>query len=267
VGLPEPSPRGTALITGASSGIGAALADELASRGHAVTLVARREERLVSLATELGAEHSVDAEVIACDLAEPAERGRLLEDLKERGRAIEVLVNNAGFGVRGDFATSDTERMLRMVRVNIEAVVDLSGRLLPAMVSRGRGAVINVASMAAFQPLPGSAVYAASKSFVLSFSESLRTELRGRGVTVTALCPGPVPTEFPEVAGMGDVESRTPGLFWTSAEEVAREAIDGAARDKRVVVPGVLNRATALAGQHSPRGLALPLIDRFWKNI
>jgi short-subunit dehydrogenase len=267
VGLPEPSPRGTALITGASSGIGTALADELASRGHAVTLVARREERLVSLATELGAEHSVDAEVIACDLAEPAARERLLEDLKERGRAVEVLVNNAGFGVRGDFATSDTERMLRMVRVNIEAVVDLSGRLLPAMVSRGRGAVINVASMAAFQPLPGSAVYAASKSFVLSFSESLRTELRGRGVTVTALCPGPVPTEFPEVAGMGDVESRTPGLFWTSGVAVAREAIDGAARDKRVVVPGVLNRATALAGQHSPRGLALPLIDRFWKNI
>jgi short-subunit dehydrogenase len=229
--------------------------------------VARREERMLSLATELAAEHSVDAEVIACDLADPGERQRLLEDLQEQGRAVEVLVNNAGFGVHGDFATSDTERMLRMVRVNIEAVVDLSGRLLPAMVSRGRGAVINVASMAAFQPLPGSAVYAASKSFVLSFSESLRTELRGRGVTVTALCPGPVPTEFPEVAGMGDVEARTPGLFWTSAEEVAREAVDGAARDKRVVVPGVLNRATALAGHHSPRGLALPLIGRFWKNV
>jgi uncharacterized protein len=267
VGLPEPSPRGTALITGASSGIGAALAAELASRGHAVTLVARREERLRSLAMELAAEHSMEAEVIACDLADPPERKRLLGELTERGAAVEVLVNNAGFGVRGDFATSDTERMLRMVRVNIEAVVDLSGRLLPAMVSRGRGAVINVASMAAFQPLPGSAVYAASKSFVLSFSESLRTELRGRGVTVTALCPGPVRTEFPEVAGMGDVEARTPELFWASPEEVAHQAIDGVARDKRVVVPGVLNRATALAGQHSPRGLALPLIGRFWKNV
>jgi short-subunit dehydrogenase len=267
VGLPEPSPRGTALVTGASSGIGAALAAELASRGHALTLVARREERLRSLATELSTEHSVDAEVIACDLADPAERERLIAELNQRGRSIEVLVNNAGFGSRGEFTTSDTERMLRMVRVNIEAVVDLTGRLLPAMAARGRGAVINVASTAAFQPLPGSAVYAASKAFVLSFSESLRTEVRDRGVSVTALCPGPVRTEFPEVAGMGDAEGRTPDVFWTSPEEVAREAVDGAARGKRVVVPGVLNRAGAIAGQHSPRAVALPLIERFWKNV
>jgi short-subunit dehydrogenase len=267
VGLPEPSPRGTALVTGASSGIGAALASELASRGHAVTLVARREERCDSLATQLAAEYSVDAEVIACDLAEPAERQRLLEELDQRGRSIEVLVNNAGFGSRGEFATSDTERMLRMVRVNIETVVDLTGRLLPAMVARGRGAVINVASTAAFQPMPGSAVYAASKAFVLSFSESLRTEVRGRGVSVTALCPGPVRTEFPEVAGMGDVEGRTPDAFWASPEQVAREAVDGAAHGKRVVVPGVLNRVGAIAGQHSPRAVALPLIGRFWKNV
>jgi short-subunit dehydrogenase len=267
MGLPEPSPRGTALVTGASSGIGAALAGELAFRGHAVTLVARREERLRSLATELSAEHSVDAEAIACDLAEPAERVRLVADLEQRGRSVEVLVNNAGFGSRGEFVTSDTERMLRMVRVNIEAVVDLTGRLLPAMVARGRGTVINVASTAAFQPLPGSAVYAASKAFVLSFSESLRTELRGRGVSVTALCPGLVRTEFPEVAGWGDVESRTPDVFWGSPADVAREAVEGAARGKRVVVPGVLNRAGAIAGQHSPRAVALPLIGRIWKNV
>jgi uncharacterized protein len=267
VGLPEPSPRGTALVTGASSGIGAALATELAFRGHAVTLVARREERLQALATELTAEHPADAEVIACDLAEPGERSGLVAELERRGRSIEVLVNNAGFGSRGDFVTSDTERMLRMVRVNIEAMVDLTGRLLPAMVSRGRGAVINVASTAAFQPLPGSAVYAASKAFVLSFSESLRTEVRGRGVTVTALCPGLVRTEFAEVAGWGDVESRTPDVLWASPRDIAREAVDGAARGKRVVVPGLLNRAGAIAGQHSPRAVALPLIGRFWKNI
>ena len=267
MGLPEPSPRGTALVTGASSGIGAALAAELASRGHALTLVARREERLRSLATELSTEHSVDAEVIACDLADPAERERLIAELDQRGRSIEVLVNNAGFGSRGEFATSDTERMLRMVRVNIEAVVDLTGRLLPAMAARGRGAVINVASTAAFQPLPGSAVYAASKAFVLSFSESLRTELRDRGVSVTALFPGPVPTEFPEVTGMGDSAGRTPDVFWTSPEEVAREGVDGAAHGKRVVVPGVLNRAGAIAGQHSPRAVAVPLIERFWKHV
>jgi uncharacterized protein len=267
MGLPEPSPRGAALVTGASSGIGAALARELASRGHAVTLVARREERCQSLATELAAEHSIAADVIACDLSAPAERERLTAALAERGREIEVLVNNAGFGSRGDFATSDPERMLQMIRVNVEAVVDLTGRLLPGMISRGRGAVINVASTAAFQPLPGSSVYAASKAFVLSFSESLRTEVRGRGVSVTALCPGPVRTEFPEVAGMGDVEARTPEAFWASPEQVAREAVDGAAQGKRVVVPGVLNRVGALAGQHSPRAVALPLIERFWKNV
>ena len=130
------------------------------------------------------------------------------------------------------------------------------------------GHVINIASMAAFQPLPGSAVYAASKSFVLSFSEAIRTELRGSGVAVTAVCPGPVRTEFTEVAGFEEgVEDRTPSIVWMSAEEVARHAVDGAANDRRVVVPGVLNRATALAGQHSPRAVALPLISRIWRNV
>ena len=132
------------------------------------------------------------------------------------------------------------------------------------MVNRGRGAVINVASTSAFQPLPGSAVYAAGKSFVLSFSEAIRTELRGSGVTVTAVCPGPVKTEFTEAAGMAGVESATPDLMWTSVEDVARSAVDGAAHDKRVVVPGTLNRVGALAGQHSPRAVALPLIQRVW---
>jgi hypothetical protein len=266
VGLPEPSPRGAALVTGASSGIGAALAGELASRGHAAILVARREERLRTLATELATRHSVDVEVIACDLMDPAERKRLISDLRDRGRRIEVLVNNAGFGSRGEFVSNDTDRMLQMVRVNVEAVVDLSGRLLPGMVERGRGAIINVASTAAFQPLPGAAVYAASKAFVLSFSEAIRTELRGSGVSVTAVCPGPVRTEFTDVAGMGDVQERTPGLLWDTAEQVAHQAVEGAAHGKRVVVPGVLNRAGAIAGQHSPRAVALPLIGRVWKR-
>jgi short-subunit dehydrogenase len=264
VALPDPSPTGTALVTGASSGIGAAIADELASRGHAVTLVARREERLRTLATELTAEHGTDAAGIACDLSDPAERDRLAGLLRGAGRSVEILVNNAGFGSRGAFATNDRGRMLEMVRVNIEAVVDLTSRYLPGMAERGRGAVINIASMAAFQPLPSSATYAASKAFVLSFSEAIRTEQRGSGVTVTAVCPGPVRTEFPEAAGMTGVEHTTPGAVWMSAEEVARHAVDGAQRDKRVVVPGTLNRAGALAGQHAPRALALPLIGRVW---
>jgi short-subunit dehydrogenase len=135
------------------------------------------------------------------------------------------------------------------------------------MIDRGRGSVINIASTAAFQPLPGSAVYAASKSFVLSFSEAIRTELRGSGVTVTAVCPGPVKTEFSEVAGFGGVEDRTPNAVWMSADEIAEHAIDGAVNDRRVVVPGVLNRAGALVGQHSPRAVALPLIGRIWRNV
>jgi short-subunit dehydrogenase len=267
VGLPEPSVSSTALVTGASSGIGAAIAKELASRGHSVALTARREERLQSLATDLTSEHGVAADAVACDLGEPAERERLADELRARGRTVEVLVNNAGFGHQADFSTSPRERMVEMVRLNIEAVVDLTSRFLAPMTERGRGTIINIASTAAFQPLPGSAVYAASKSFVLSFSEAIRTELRGSGVTVTAVCPGPVRTEFTEVAGVGGVEDRTPGAVWMSAEDIARHAVDGARHDRRVVVPGTLNRATALAGQHSPRSIALPLISRFWRNI
>jgi uncharacterized protein len=261
VGLPAPSVSSTALVTGASSGIGSEVAKQLAARGYSVVLVARREERLRSLATELSLEHGTEAEVIACDLGEEAERDRLESELRSGGRSVEVLVNNAGFGHQADFSRSSRERMVDMVRLNVEAVVDLTSRFIGPMVERGRGSVINVASTGAFQPLPGSAVYGASKAFVLSFSEAIRTELRGSGVTVTAVCPGPVPTEFP------GVEDRTPGIVWTSAETVARQAVEGAEHDKRVVVPGLLNRAGALVGQHSPRAVALPLIGRIWRNI
>jgi short-subunit dehydrogenase len=267
VGLPEPSVSSTALVTGASSGIGAAIAKELASRGYSIALTARREERLRSLATDLTTEHGVAAEAIACDLGDTAERERLADELRGRGRTVELLVNNAGFGHQADFATSPRERMVEMVRLNVEAVVDLTSRFVGPMVERGRGSVINIASTASFQPLPGSAVYAASKSFVLSFSEAIRTELRGSGVTVTAVCPGPVRTEFTDVAGFPGVEDRTPGAVWMSPEDVARHAVDGAVHDRRVVVPGALNRAGALAGQHSPRAFALPLLNRFWRNV
>ena len=267
MGLPEPSVSGTALVTGASSGIGAEVAKQLASRGFPLVLVARREERLRSLATELSSDHGVEADVIAADLGQEGERGRLEDELRGRGRAVEVLVNNAGFGHQADFARSPRERMVEMVRLNVEGVVDLTSRFVAPMVARGRGSVINIASLGAFQPLPGSAVYGASKAFVLSFSEAIRTELRGSGVTVTAVCPGPVRTEFMAVAEVPGVEERTPGIVWTSAEEVAKQAVEGAEHDKRVVVPGLLNRAGALAGQHSPRAVALPLIGRFWRNL
>jgi short-subunit dehydrogenase len=264
--LPAPSVSGTALVTGASSGIGVAVARELAARGHSVTLVARRRERLSSLASELESEHGVAATALACDLAEPESRDRLEAEIRELGRSVEILVNNAGFGSRGRFVSNDGGRMREMVRLNVEAVVDLTSRFLPGMASRGRGAVLNVASLAAFQPLPGSATYAATKSFVLSFSEAIHEELRGSGVTVTAVCPGPVKTEFVQTAGMAGVENDTPDLFWMSAEEVGREAVEGTEHGKRVVVPGTLNRAQSLLGQHTPRALSLPIFGRIWET-
>lgn len=263
--LPEPSATSTALVTGASSGIGAALARALTGRGHGVTLVARREDRLRALAAELS--DGVLAEVIGCDLSDSSARDRMAEEVESRGLEVEVLVNNAGFGTYGDFAQLDRARQLQMVRVNVEALVDLETRFVPGMVGRGRGAVINVASTAAFQPMPGSATYAATKAFVLSHGDALHTELGEHGVTVTSVCPGPVRTEFTEVAGMRVAEESTPGAVWMSAEDVAEEAVEAAESGRRVVVPGMLNQAGALVGQHAPRMVALPLVRRMWRRI
>ena len=264
--LPEPSTSSTALITGASAGIGEAIARELAGRGHGVTLVARREERLRSLATELSDRFGVRAEAIGVDLGSDTARADLPRRLDELGLEVEILVNNAGFGGGEDFAHTDRERLVSMVELNCLALLDLQAVYLPKMVERGRGAVINIASTAAFQPLPGAATYAATKAFVLSLSEAVHEELRGTGVTLTAVCPGPVRTEFTKAAGLEQAESRVPGTFWLSADEVARVAIEGAAKGKRVVVPGLINRAGALTGQHAPRMLALPITKRVWRQ-
>jgi short-subunit dehydrogenase len=266
VTLPPPTETSTALITGASSGIGAAIARELASRGHGVTLVARREERLRELADEVSREHGVRAEVLAADLADEGSRDEVERRISELGLTVEILVNNAGFGSSSVFAEADRQRLLEMVRVNVEALIDLQARHLPAMVDRGRGTVINIASTAAFQPMPGSAAYAATKAFVLSLSEAVHSELAGTGVTLTAVCPGPVRTEFAQEAGIGQAEDTLPGLFWMSAEDLARAAVDAAAKGKRAVVPGALNRAGSVVGQHSPRSLALPLVQRIYRR-
>jgi short-subunit dehydrogenase len=229
-------------------------------------LVARRADRLQELATRLEGK-GVRAEAITCDLADAASRDLLQTEIEARGLAVEILVNNAGFGDGDDFVEVERERLVNMVRLNVEAVTDLAARYVPAMVRRGRGAVINVASGAAFQPMPGNANYAATKAFVLSLSEALSTEVKGRGVTVTALCPGPVKTEFVDQARLADgVEDNTPDMFWTTAEEVAAAAVRGAEQGKRVVVPGVLNRAGTLMGQHTPRALALPLVRKIWSS-
>jgi len=260
--LPPPSDSSAALITGASSGIGAGLARELARRGHAVVLSARREERLRDLAAELETEHGIRAEVVTADLGSGTERDRLSSAVAGLGLDVEVLVNNAGFGAFGEAHRLDRARQLEMVRLNCEAVLDLQARYSAEMARRGRGAILNLASTAAFQPLPGSACYAATKAFVLSLSEATHVELARRGVTLTALCPGPVRTEFVEIAGAGEAENQLPGPFWTSVEQVAREAVEGLERGKRVVTPGFLNRAGAIGGQHAPRALALPIINR-----
>jgi uncharacterized protein len=266
VALPPPSPSATALITGASAGIGEAIARELASRGHGITLVARREERLRALAAELAGAHGVRAETMRADLGDAAARERLASQLDELGLEVEILVNNAGFGGAGNVAESDRQRLVTMVRLNCEALLDLQATFLPAMVERGRGAVINVASTAAFQPIPGTATYAATKAFVLSLSEAVHEELRGTGVTLTAVCPGPVRTEFAEVAGIGEAEDQVPDFFWMSSETVARSAVDAAEKGKRAIVPGILNRAGAVTGQHVPRAFALPIARRIWRQ-
>ena len=261
--VPEPRPDSTCLVTGASSGIGADVARSLARRGHGVVLVARRSERLEELAGELAGAHGVRAEVLVCDLSDAHMRRGLPDRVAGLGLTVEVLVNNAGFGSGGLFQELDHEREVEMVRLNVEAVVDLCGHYVPEMARRGRGAVLNVASTAAFQPLPRQATYSATKAFVLGFSEAIHADLMGTGVTVTCMCPGPVETDFPDTAGIQEAAEGLPSIFWTQSPDVAEEGVRGLERGKRVVIPGALNRASALGGQHVPRSLLLRLGSRF----
>ena len=262
--IPAPSPTGTCIVTGASSGIGAALARSLAERGHGVTLVARREDRLRTLADELAERCGVRAEVVAADLTDVAARRALPAAIDELGLTVEVLVNNAGFSTMTAVSASDPDREVDMIRTNVEAVAHLCSLFLPGMVERGRGAVLNVASTAAFQPLPGQAGYAASKAFVLSYTQAVAQELRGSGVTITALCPGPVETEFAEVAGLdgGQAGDVLPSFMWVPAADVAAAGVEGLAKGRMVVVPGPANRATATLAPLVPRKLLLPLLAR-----
>jgi len=262
--LPPASPDATCLVTGASSGIGAEIARELARRGHGVTLVARREDKLRELAAEVTGSAGVRAEVVAADLADETSRGALAGRIDGLGLRVDVLVNNAGFSTMGPVVTTDRVRELTMIRTNVEAVVDLCTIFTPAMADRGRGAVLNTASTAAFQPLPGQAGYGASKAFVLSYSHALRAELKGSGVTVTALCPGPVDTGFGQAAGLSDEEAEAslPKVMWVPAADVARAAVDGLAQNRAVVIPGLANRVGAAAGYLAPRSLIMGMMAK-----
>ena len=243
-------PEGAALVTGASAGIGRALAREFAAGGYDLVVVARREEQLAELAEEC-INHGVDVHAIQMDLAEPGAARKLYDAVAERGVRIDALVNNVGVGAYGRFHETDLDRELVQLRLNVELPMHLTKLYLPEMVERDEGIVLNVASLAAFFPGPRMAGYYASKAYLLQLSEALATELRGTGVSVTALCPGPVRTEFQERAGMEDtlVGSR----FTHSIEEVARAGYRGAMKGRLVVVPGLTIRVFSFLARLSPR--------------
>jgi short-subunit dehydrogenase len=248
------------VVTGASSGIGEAIAVELARRGHQVVLVARRTDRLQVLAEKL----SPAAHVLPADLSDRDERAGLASRIAALGLTPDILINNAGLARRATVAKSVPEQQLNLIEVDVAAVVDLCSRFLPGMVERGRGAVLNVSSLAGFYPLPGHAAYGAAKAFVLSYTESLRSELRGTGVVASALCPGPVDTEFDGVAGFsaGERAATLPSFMWKSADEVARAAIDGLDAGKRRVVPGRANQLVAACCRFAPHEQLMPLLAR-----
>jgi uncharacterized protein len=259
--LPEPTPGSVAVVTGASSGIGEQFARQLSERGYRVALVARREDRLWRLAEELGG--SDRAVVIAADLGVPEDRDRLAAELEELGAEVDVLVNNAGFGLYQRFAQSGHENEVRQVRVLVEAVVDLMARYVPRMVQRGRGAVINMSSTAGFQPLPYNAGYSAAKSHILMLSEAVHAEVEEHGVTVTAVCPGPVPSGFQESNDAGYFADRLPKFTFVDPERVARDALRAAERGRITVIPGGPQvRAAFGPNRKMPRWMVLPVSKR-----
>jgi uncharacterized protein len=247
------------LVTGASSGIGWALAEAFAARGDALVLTARRADRLEQLAGGLRA-RGTPVEVVTADLADPGAPARLMAEVEARGIVLDTLVNNAGYGLRGRFDTLPAEDELGIVEVNVAALTKLSRLVLPGLIARRRGGIMNVASMAAFLPGPYMAVYFASKAYVVSLSEALHEEARPHGVVVTAVCPGATATEFGARADL-DMKKRF-GTAGMSAQSVARLALAGYARRRALVVTGGTNRAGALLLKFTPRLLTRRLAGK-----
>ena len=250
-----PTARRRALVTGASAGIGLSLARCMARDGWDLALTARNEAALEAVASELRERHGVEARVVPADLSDPDGPAAVQGQLERDGFPIEFLVNNAGFGTWGPFARQTLDSQLDMLRVNLLALTELSHRFLPGMLALGRGRVLNLASTAAFQPGPDMAVYYASKAYVLHFSEALSHELRGSGVTVTALCPGPTESEFQDRAGMNGTRVGANPLMM-DADSVAEAGYRGAMNGTPVVVPGVANRIGSWLPRITPRALA-----------
>jgi short-subunit dehydrogenase len=252
--------RRTSLVTGASSGIGDRLARRFSAGGFDLILVARREDRLRALAEELSRAQGIRAHAFPADLADPEAPSSLVDWIGEQGLEVDALVNNAGFGIHGPFAETDEAQERALIQVNVAAMVLLTKRLLPGMLARRQGWVLNVASTAAFVPGPYMATYYASKAFVLSFSEALAEEVAASGVTVTALCPGPTETGFADTAHLSGSRLFRSGAM--DADAVASAGYEGLMADRRVVIPGLKNRLLVLAGRFVPLRLQARIAAR-----
>jgi uncharacterized protein len=253
----KPAPESlTVLITGASSGIGEALASCFARGGHRLVLVARSEDKLQALALQLRAKHGVAVDVLPADLSVPGAAAALASALRRKRRPVDVLVNNAGVLEQGAFTDIAAARHQQLIDLNVSGLTAMLAAFVPAMVARGHGRVLNVASIAAFQPVPGLASYAATKAYVLSLTESLAEELRGSGVTVSALCPGVTATAMLSSAAAHNARvSELPGFLIGDVDEVAAEGYRGCLAGEVITVPGWINRATTVAGRATPKWL------------
>ncbi|MBO0882004.1 MAG: SDR family oxidoreductase [Mycobacterium sp.] len=263
--VPAPNPDNWAVVTGASSGIGAALARELAARGYNTILIARRAQILQELAAELRAEHAVHTEVHALDLADRQQRERLCEKLADR--QIAILCNNAGIASFGPLAALPPAAERAQLELNATAVHDLTLAVLPQMLASQGGGILISGSAAGNLPIPGNATYAASKAFANTFAESLRGELRGSGVHVTVLAPGPVRTHTPTPKEASLVDRMVPDRLWISAETTARLSLNALSHNRMRIVPGVTGKIMSVAGQYLPRAWTAPIAGAFYRRL
>lgn len=263
--LPAPTPQSRAVVTGASSGIGESLAMELASRGYNLMVVARRVEKLEQLKTELESKHGVIVDVRQCDLSKPDQRDPLVEEIA--GTNVSILCNNAGIATFGPLADQDFAYEKDQLQLNAVAVHDLIIAVLPGMLERGEGGILNVGSAAGNMAIPNNATYAASKAFVNTMSESLRGEVAAQGVNVTLLAPGPVKTEFPPEEEQSAVDKLVPNSFWIDCHYTAKLSIDSLAANRMRVVPGIIGKGMSVSGTYLPRVFTSKVVGKMYEKF